>query len=367
MAGSSGGGGGGGMGGGNYYQNMMQGGTATAAAFGAMAGKRKGAEREKNIANQMLITRMLEEQKAKEAQDEANKKAEDQYQRAQDQYNVAIGYQQAGIGMLDEGLGKEQAMYEQSKKYYDPYGKLGEQGMTTVRDLMGYNGADAQAAAEAKLGEESAAYKFRMAQGTQAMERSAAARGGLNSGRLMAGLQEYGQGLASEEWDKNYSRMMGTGMSLVQLGMAVAGAKSGIDREQAGAIERNYAGRVGVQTNVANLAAQKAAFTGGTGTGMYMDMGRMGAESYRNRGNIWGDYYGYLGGIEHDKWKTYSEQPWKVNNSAWSGSSGGGGGSNPTTGYKKTNRYTADNSMNNAGLDSNEMNSMYTNSGYNWR
>jgi len=49
-------------------------------------------------------------------------------------------------------------------------------------------------------------YAFRMAEGMKALERSAAARGGLLSGATMKGIQRYGQDLASMEYQNAFNR-----------------------------------------------------------------------------------------------------------------------------------------------------------------
>jgi len=49
-------------------------------------------------------------------------------------------------------------------------------------------------------------YSFRMDEGMKALERSAAARGGLLSGSAMKGIQRFGQGLASEEYTNAFNR-----------------------------------------------------------------------------------------------------------------------------------------------------------------
>jgi len=55
----------------------------------------------------------------------------------------------------------------------------------------------------------SAAYKFRLGQGTKALERSAAARGMLGSGNTLAALQDYGQGMASQEYGNQLNALTG--------------------------------------------------------------------------------------------------------------------------------------------------------------
>lgn len=51
-------------------------------------------------------------------------------------------------------------------------------------------------------------YQFRLQQGQQALERSAAAKGMLGSGNILQALQDYGQGAASQEFQNQYNRLL---------------------------------------------------------------------------------------------------------------------------------------------------------------
>lgn len=51
-------------------------------------------------------------------------------------------------------------------------------------------------------------YQFALSQGQQALERSAAAKGGFRSGGLLTDLVKYGQGMASQQYDKEVARLM---------------------------------------------------------------------------------------------------------------------------------------------------------------
>ena len=51
-------------------------------------------------------------------------------------------------------------------------------------------------------------YNFRMAEGMKALERSAAARGLLQSGGTLKGIQQYGQNLASDEYQNAFQRYL---------------------------------------------------------------------------------------------------------------------------------------------------------------
>ena len=49
-------------------------------------------------------------------------------------------------------------------------------------------------------------YAFRLSEGMKALDRTAAARGGLLSGATLKGAERYGQGLASDEYQRAYER-----------------------------------------------------------------------------------------------------------------------------------------------------------------
>ena len=71
-------------------------------------------------------------------------------------------------------------------------------------------------------------YQFRLQQGQQALERSAAARGGLLSGGFARGAQEYGQNMASQEYGNVYQRRLGENQQ--RYGRALAQNQSAYER-----------------------------------------------------------------------------------------------------------------------------------------
>ena len=66
-------------------------------------------------------------------------------------------------------------------------------------------------------------YKFRLGEGMKALERSAAARGGLISGGALKAAQRYGQEFASNEFGNAYNRLA----SMAGIGQTATGAMSG--------------------------------------------------------------------------------------------------------------------------------------------
>lgn len=71
-------------------------------------------------------------------------------------------------------------------------------------------------------------YAFRMSEGMKALERSAAARGGLLSGATLKGAQRYGQDLASQEFTNAFNRYQSQlGTRLGTLGSMYGGGQAG--------------------------------------------------------------------------------------------------------------------------------------------
>lgn len=117
-------------------------------------------------------------------------------------------------------------------------------------------------------------YAFRLSEGLKALDRSAAARGGLLSGATLKGAQRYGQDMASQEYQNAYNRYQSNQTNQFNrlASMAGLGQTANQALQQAGT---NYAGSVGNitmnnaanQGNAALVAGQaRASAYGGLGT-----------------------------------------------------------------------------------------------------
>lgn len=117
-----------------------------------------------------------------------------------------LGHGSIGNGMADQGRAtadanaKLEKMYNEQRADYEPWSKAG----TGALDEMG--SADFKRDFKMSDFQEDPGYAFRMAEGQKALERSAAARGGLNSGATMKALSRYGQDFASNEYGNAYNR-----------------------------------------------------------------------------------------------------------------------------------------------------------------
>jgi hypothetical protein len=124
-------------------------------------------------------------------------------------------------------------------------------------------------------------YAFRFSQGQKALERSAAMRGGLLSGNTGGALQQYGQGMASQEYQNAFNRYqaerqsrLGPLQSLAGIGQTSVNALG-----QAGGNYANSVGNIGM--NQANIAAN---------AGLAGQQAR--SSSYGQVGNALGKYLG---------------------------------------------------------------------------
>lgn len=137
---------------------------------------------------------------------------------------------------------------------------------------------------------ESPDYQFRLSQGLDALDRSAAARGKLISGDQMRAISDYGQGSASQEygnwWNRtssNYNAANDEYNKYIDRLTGLAGVGG-----QAASNDASQAVQTGA--NIASLTTQGA---NATATGQ-MNAGQARASGYLNSANAWGSALGGL-------------------------------------------------------------------------
>lgn len=108
-------------------------------------------------------------------------------------------------------------MYYQSRADQMPWLKAGKGGLNALMALQGFtqdgNGQWSQSPNGSSLAQMQMqmdpGYKFRLAQGMDSVQNSAAARGGLLSGNTLKALTEYSQNTASNEYMNAFNRLAG--------------------------------------------------------------------------------------------------------------------------------------------------------------
>jgi len=108
----------------------------------------------------------------------------------------------------------QRQIFERQVELQEPFREAGLKGQNRLLQLLGLGedktapGFGKYATAEFGMDKFTAdpGYAFRMSEGMKALERSAAARGGLLSGATLKGTQRYGQDLASQEFQNAFNR-----------------------------------------------------------------------------------------------------------------------------------------------------------------
>lgn len=141
-----------------------------------------------------------------------------------DAANSATAVQREAMGLQRDNLNFQRGAFGEAKGNLDPFINNGINASNTLANGMGgdlsafYNSPD---------------YKFALKGGSDALDNSAAAKGGMISGNQIRAQTEYGQGLATQNLQSYFSRLAG----MSQQGMQAGG----------------YLGQMG--TNIGNTAA----------------------------------------------------------------------------------------------------------------
>ena len=157
-------------------------------------------------------------------------------------------------------------MFNQIQQNEQPYLQAGQGALSQLQSLYGLPGGKGMNGQQiSSLLSSLPGYQFQLQQGTQAVDRSEAAKGLLNSGATGKALQQYGQGLGSSYFGQYVSGLQN---------MAGAGQASAAQQAQVG---MNTANNISAnQIYAGNAAAAGAIGTGnafsnslGQGIGLY--------------------------------------------------------------------------------------------------
>ena len=171
----------------------------------------------------------------------------------------------------EQAMALQRQMFDEQKAMSAPYREAGVTGQNRLMELLGL-GPNTGAAGYGKYGRDFSmadyqadpGYAFRLSEGQKAIDRSAAARGGTQSGAALRAATRYGQEAGSQEYGRAYDRYqtnrsnqlapLGSLMTSGQNAAANAGAAAGNYGTSAG----NLMSTSGVNQGNALLAAQRA-------------------------------------------------------------------------------------------------------------
>ena len=151
-----------------------------------------------------------------------------------------------------EALALQQRMYEEGVARQQPWLQAGTGAINRLAAGLGKGGEFATPFSQTNWMQDPG-YGFRMSEGMKALERSAAARGGLLSGATLKGIQRYGQDVASQEYQNAFDRYYNERNQMLRPLQSLAGVGQ-TSADALGAAGRGYAGaatELGM-TNAAN-------------------------------------------------------------------------------------------------------------------
>ena len=181
-------------------------------------------------------------------------------------------------------------MFQEQQKLQEPWRKAGERALPKLEAqynqmpaAFSFTGADFNKFQDP-------GYAFRLAEGQRALDRTAAARGGLISGNALKAAQRYGQEMGSQEYQNAFNRyyrereaMLNPLQSLAGVGQTTAQSLGGA-AQQYGSAAGALASATGASSANALLAQGNARASAYGGYGQAIGQGLQGL--YQNWGNI---------------------------------------------------------------------------------
>jgi hypothetical protein len=167
-----------------------------------------------------------------------------------------------------------------------PYVEAGKNAMVEYQKLAPYKDFG-MAEFQADPG-----YNFRMAEGMKALERSAAARGLLQSGGTLKGIQQYGQNLASSEYENAFSRYLTQREARMDPYRYLTGIGQSAAAGQAANVGSTGAALAEIAAQRGNVQAAQAAGTAGMIGNAFSSIGQGVGSYYANQ-----PYMNYLQSI----------------------------------------------------------------------
>ena len=158
-------------------------------------------------------------------------------------------------------IAEQRRQYDLSRADYQPFLTAGTGAVNRLAAGVAPGGEFSRNFTAADF-EADPGYGFRLSEGMKALDRSAASRGGLLSGATLKGAQQYGQGLASQEYQNAFNRFQTNRANQLNPLQSLAG-QGQTTATSLGSAGANMAGNIGnaYMTSAANTgnAAMAAA------------------------------------------------------------------------------------------------------------
>jgi len=204
---------------------------------------------------------------------------------------------EAQLSALDKGQASMERMFDKSMETQRPWLEAGGRGLSQLESGIDsgrfdvqpreFQYDDYQGPGEFQFDfEADPGYQFRLNQGMKALEGSAAARGGLFSTQTGDRIQDYAQGLASQEYGQAYNRARGAYESDRAFGRDVYTGDRGFEYgDLMDDFNRERATKTDQYNRLASLAGVGQTTAGNVGSQQMMQGGNL-ANIAQQRGNV---------------------------------------------------------------------------------
>jgi hypothetical protein len=188
----------------------------------------------------------------------------------------------------------QERMFERQIELQEPFREAGLKGQNRLMELLGLGGepgaqgygkyASAEFTPEQFAANQDPGYAFRMAEGMKALDRTAAARGGLVSGSALKGAQRFGQELGSQEYQNAFNRYQTSRTNTLNPFASLAGVAQSASNTM-GTAAGNFGNQMGANiigagnAMAAGQVGQANAISSGVGQGINFYQG----QQYLNR------------------------------------------------------------------------------------
>jgi hypothetical protein len=189
----------------------------------------------------------------------------------------------------DRTAALQKQMFDQQMAGQEPYRQAGLTGQNRLMELLGLGGTSGaegygKYAKDFSMADYQAdpGYAFRLSEGQKALERSAAARGGLISGGALKAATRYGQDMGSQEYQNAFNRYQTNRSNQLQpLGNLMSMGQS------AASNQGTAAGNYGTNAGQSYMAGGQATAAGQLGAANSLASGLQGTVSaYQNQNNF---------------------------------------------------------------------------------
>ena len=149
----------------------------------------------------------------------------------------------AQVQSAQEAAALQREMFNRQVQLTEPWRQAGSNALAQITQGLGAGGQFSRPFSMADY-EADPGYAFRLSEGMKALDRTAAARGGLLSGATLKGAQRYGQDMASQEYQNAFNRYQVNRSNALNPLMSVAGLGQ-TSVNALGSAGQNYANQAG--------------------------------------------------------------------------------------------------------------------------